>query len=514
MSSSPSFDRLVFFGDSLTDTGNTFELSSQNLIVPLPPESLGYEQRFSNGEVYADIVPRLLGIDNVDNFAFTAAASLGELSLGTILALNGVLGLQSPDADPTLLDFDINLNAQVDRFLDHPGNTDNSAASLFIGLNDFGQFVLANPEATPEEAIAFASNVAESTLTAVDRLVDSGVETIILNTLPVSSFFPSSTVQPPFPDEIIEIHNEALLAGSAELTASGVNVLVVDFASIAREIAADPSAFGFVAPLSTFKFFGVGGNPDITKTSDGIVLSFPENPASLENLDQQVFFDLVHPTTATHGIFAAFYSESLTSNVQILGSDNDRIKGSSTDDLVLAGSGNDFVLLKDGDDVALGGLGNDRVFAASGDDIISLGSDHDLGFGGRGDDVIAGGVGNDTLVSGRGNDILIDGLGSDKVFGGSGDDMFVYSESSLLGGTGTSDRDLFFGGQGHDTLFLALTDTTRHEIEDSDDIFTSLTQLGISTHSIEDISFIESPAELSTLEADARIAEADLWGLI
>ncbi|MEO0928315.1 MAG: SGNH/GDSL hydrolase family protein, partial [Cyanobacteria bacterium J06643_13] len=143
MSSSPSFDRLVFFGDSLTDTGNTFELSSQNLIVPLPPESLGYEQRFSNGEVYADIVPRLLGIDNVDNFAFTAAASLGELSLGTILALNGVLGLQSPDADPTLLDFDINLNAQVDRFLDHPGNTDNSAASLFIGLNDFGQFVLA-----------------------------------------------------------------------------------------------------------------------------------------------------------------------------------------------------------------------------------------------------------------------------------------------------------------------------------------------------------------------------------
>ncbi|HHP7232392.1 MAG TPA: SGNH/GDSL hydrolase family protein [Xenococcaceae cyanobacterium] len=514
MSSSLSFDRLVFFGDSLTDTGGTFELSSQNLVVPLPPESLGYAQRFSNGEVYADIAPRLLGIEAVENFAFTAAASLGELSLGTILALNGVLGLQSPDADLTLLDFDVNLNAQVDRFLNDPGNTDHTAASLFIGLNDFGQFVLANPEATASEADAFASNVANSTLAAADRLVDAGVETIILNTLPASSFFPLSTVQPPLPDEVIDIHNEELLAGSAELTASGANVFVVDFAAIAEEIAADPSAFGFLAPLSTFKFFGVGGNPTITETPDGPVLSFPENPASLPNLDQQAFFDLVHPTTATHGIFAAFYSESLTSDVQILDSDNDIIKGSRIDDLVLAGGGNDRVLLRGGDDVALGGLGNDIVLAGSGDDIISLGSGHDLGFGGQGDDIIAGGVGNDLLLGDRGNDVLIDGLGSDKVFGGSGDDLFISSESTIIGGTGTSDRDLFFGGHGHDTLFLVLTNATRKTIEGANDIKAALTNLGISTNSIENIQFIESPAELSTLEVDARIVEADLWGLI
>ena len=47
MSSHPDFDRLVFFGDSLTDAGGTFELSSQTLVVPIPPASLGYAQRFS-----------------------------------------------------------------------------------------------------------------------------------------------------------------------------------------------------------------------------------------------------------------------------------------------------------------------------------------------------------------------------------------------------------------------------------------------------------------------------------
>lgn len=57
----------------------------------------------------------------------------------------------------------------------------------------------------------------------------------------------------------------------------------------------------------------------MTETPDGPVLSFPENPASLPNLDQQLFFDLVHPTAAGQGVFAAFYSENLTSDVQILG---------------------------------------------------------------------------------------------------------------------------------------------------------------------------------------------------
>ncbi|MGJ3251575.1 MAG: hypothetical protein ACFE0J_10645 [Elainellaceae cyanobacterium] len=117
-------------------------------------------------------------------------------------------------------------------------------------------------------------------------------------------------------------------------------------------------------------------------------------------------------------------------------------------------------------------------------------------------------------MGGSGDDVLVDGLGSDKILGGSGDDAFVYSESTLIGGTGASNRGLFIGGRGHDTLFLALTGATRETIEGADDIRAALANIGLSTRSIESIHFIESPAELSTLEVGARIAEADLWGLI
>lgn len=510
------FDRLIFFGDSLSDTGNTFELSSQNLVVPLPPESLGYAQRFSNGEVYADIAPRLLDIETVDNFAFTAASSLGELTLGTLLFLNGVLGLQSPDADLSLLGFDINLGSQIDRFLESPGDTENAAASLFIGLNDFGQFGLTNPGATAEEAIAFASLVAANTLAEAGRLVEAGVETIILNTLPASSFFPTSPLQSgALPDAVVESHNQTLLAGSAQLKAAGADVQVVDFAAITGEITADPTAFGILAPLSTVRFFGIGGNPTITETPEGPVLSFPEDPTSFSNLDQQLFFDLVHPTAATHGILAAFYAESLTGDVQILGSEDDSISGNGADDLVLAGNGNDSVSVRRGDDVVLGGLGNDTVRTSSGDDIISLGSGDDLGFGGRGNDVIAGGQGDDILRGGNGDDVLIDGLGSDSAFGGGGDDVFVFSQASLIGGVDDLDQNAFFGGSGQDTLLLAVDAEIQAMIEEADNLTAALTRyLGISTRGIESIEFVESAAAASLIQSDARIAEADLWGLI
>lgn len=75
--------------------------------------------------------------------------------------------------------------------------------------------------------------------------------------LPVGSFFPASTLQPALPDAVSETHNQTLLAGSEQLAAAGVNVRMVDFAAIAGEITADPSAFAFLAPLSTFRFLAL-----------------------------------------------------------------------------------------------------------------------------------------------------------------------------------------------------------------------------------------------------------------
>ena len=97
----------------------------------------------------------------------------------------------------------------------------------------------------------------------------------------------------------------------------------------------------------------------------------------------------------------------------------------------------------------------------------------------------------------------------------SGDDVFVFSQASLIGGVDDLDQNAFFGGSGQDTLLLAVDAEIQAMIEEADNLTAALTRyLGISTRGIESIEFVESAAVASLIQSDARIAEADLWGLI
>lgn len=79
---------------------------------------------------------------------------------------------------------------------------------------------------------------------------------------------------------------------------------------------------------------------------------------------------------------------------------DDRLSGSSEDDLILAG---------EGDDVLLGNEGDDRLFGAEGTDIL------------------IGGAGDDFLRGGDVADLLIDGNGADTLIGDAGDDVILAS---------------------------------------------------------------------------------------
>jgi len=208
---------------------------------------------------------------------------------------------------------------------------------------------------------------------------------------------------------------------------------------------------------------------------------------------------------------------SLSSNLQILGDTAGRAFGTFGKDLVLAGAGNDRILLRSGDDIALGGHGNDRIFAGFGDDIMSGGSGSDRLFGQFGDDVLAGGAGDDQLFGSFGDDLIIDGMGSDRAHGGAGRDAFLFVEAPVLGLAAQDDRDVFFGGWGHDTVYLALTDDTRLTVE------TQIAQggynqrfdaIGLSMVSIEDVVFLDDPDDLADLNLAARVDEAALWGIV
>jgi len=521
-------DRIVYFGDSLTDNGTIFEITSQILAVPFPLASAGYQGVFSDGLVYSQTAPELLGIGEVENFAVGGARALGSRPISEIGG--GALDpLQIPGADPDLLAFDIDFGGQVGRFL--AGETadpfsGSTTASILIGLNDLAAFAADTGPDPVAAGTALVENIVLTTLGAAQSLVvQGGVDRVVLYTYPDASFFPfSQFLDPalqPLADLLIQGHAAGLEAGAAQLNAAGIETIIVPLAEITGEISADLGTFGFLNPGPVL--FGSATDPTVTVTPDGIEFSFPENPA-VEGLDadQIVFYDLLHPTAATHGIFAAFSEAVLEDETHFLTDDNDRLSGTRDDDFVLAKGGDDHLRTGWGDDVAFGGLGDDVIKAGRGDDIAAGGSGDDHIRGGWGADVVAGNAGDDWLSGGRGNDILIDGLGSDYAFGGRGNDVFLYTEAALIGGETGSDHDVFFGGWGYDTLYLAVSEDIRADVEaDAATSFFGINHidaLNLTLFGIEEIVVVDDRQDLASVSVDGdqedQLAAADLWGLV
>lgn len=529
MSEDAAFDRIIYFGDSLTDTGAFFQLSSQLLAFPLPSAVFGYDGQFSNGDVYADIAPQLLGAE-VSNYAVGGARAVGVNLVGQALAASP---LALPNPDPALLQFDSNLGGQIGRFTADAaglGDLSGSAASFFIGLNDLNALASTidpatfDPAAFTAAAQALSAQIIGSTLSAAATAAGLGVGTIILNTLPPGSFFPlvAKGLPPsllPLADSLVASLNDALVStAKTQLAPLGVEIKVVDFAAIAQEISADGGTFGFQT-VTEQHFVGTGADPQVMITPGGPMPFFPTNPA-VDGLaaDQFAFWDLLHPTTATHGVLGAFSAASLTSELHLGTAGADHLRVGNGQDLVLARDGDDRVNLGKGDDVGLAGLGNDWISGGRGDDIVSGGSGHDRVFGGRGTDVVAGGAGDDALYAGRGDDVVIDGLGSDIAFGGAGDDLFIFIDPVLSGGSAGESRDLFFGGGGHDTLLIAVDGAAPEGPDLSFGPLKVFDAVGLATVGIEEVIFFDRGTLPTTLDLDddqaAALAAADLWGFV
>jgi Ca2+-binding RTX toxin-like protein len=518
---------LVYFGDSFTDGGALFAATSKVLAIPFPIASAGYAGVFSNGPVYAQVAPALLGA-GVQNYAVGGARAVGSRALQEFITVNGGEALVLPGAEAADLAFDTNLGAQVGRFLAESaaagGVAPKTTASILIGLNDYGNFVPSSPETALAEAAALVNAVVTATLGAASAVLAAGVQSVVLNTLPsfrtlaASALTDEATLA--LGDQIVAAHNAALADGAAALRGLGLSVTVVDFGAMAAAFAEDLPTHGVIAPLGAPILLGDAGNPDIDVAPDGeITLSFPPNPlvAGLDP-DQVAYFDFLHPSAAAHGVFGAFQAAALTTGVRFLGAAADHVVGSGAAEVVFGGAGNDILTMRGGADIAFGGLGDDRLCGDNGRDILSGGAGDDVVHGGSGADVVAGGRGDDTVTGGKGDDVLIDGLGSDVLLGGRGRDTFLYTEAALIGGTTGVDCDFFDGGAGRDMLVLALSAGTRAAVEAelaaSCGPVRGIAALGLTLRSIETIRFVDDRADLATVATTARLAEADLWGLV
>lgn len=490
--------QLAFFGDSLSDDGNLYALGAGVLPESIRDALAGPTGAVSDGPTHAFLTGVLTGLP-ARNYAVAAAQAVGGLTLGELVAGRGLEdSLLVPPGDP-ILSYDINLGAQVDRFLADHGGEDLSTtpALVLIGANDYGDFDTAAPFPVLR-ALALVGQVTTAIAEAAGALSDAGLGLVAVSTLPDPTFLPGhagfGAVEQDLARLLVATHNAQLAAKIGDLALSGARVSLLDLRPLTDALVEDPTGFGLLAPYGQ------------TQTGSDVLARFDP--------DQVAFHDDLHPTTATHGLIASYNVHlGFGGAVRALSEADDAAAYGGRADLVFGMAGADAIRGGAGADLLFGGSGDDTLKGEGGDDLSSGGAGNDTIIDYAGADILAGGPGDDLLTGGRDEDVLIDGPGSDDLRGQGGDDVFIFVQAELQGGVTGTDADRFLGGPGDDTLYAVLDGPAYDALGGAADA-ADLAALGLTLIGVETIVTLEERDALATLSGEAWFGKADFWGLV
>lgn len=252
--STPAFawDKIVSFGDSLSDDGNGLPNNGA------PVESY---QPASNGDVWLDYLAESMENVELDGRAIGGARTIGPV-------YNGV---------------DIGMAAQIDRYImTLPADADLGGVlfTVWIGGNDF--LASPNPFLVIDSAIG---NIDAS----VQALIDAGAEDILVMTLPDLGLAPGVRVQGPEASyaftqasDIFNDNLKALVCTLNDKNLGNVKFYMADTFELLQYAVESGVDLGFTIADVPCQWAGAG--PDC----DGFI-----------------FYDGIHPTDATHKVLAA-----------------------------------------------------------------------------------------------------------------------------------------------------------------------------------------------------------------
>ncbi|BAT51873.1 Lipolytic enzyme, G-D-S-L [Nostoc sp. NIES-3756] len=293
--SAQSITGLYVFGDSLSDTGNTFNLTGglvnpATAIPPSPPNNpAGYYQgRFSNGEIWVDRVGQQLGLTSTPitslfpTLDFTKQPSIPFPTQGLNFAIGGAnsgeenaivpnLGLPGVLQQVSLFQALLQANQQS---LDP-----NALYAVSGGSNDF---LFPKPSVDPTKPKPY-ENIAQS----VSTLAAMGAKNILVFNLADLGTIPAATLNGRNPTELTQATQEfnSNLAKSLDAIRKNqkANIIEIDIFSLVNRVKQNPSEFGF------------------TNVTDACLAQFP-----ICNNDQSEYFfwDAFHPTTAGQKLVA------------------------------------------------------------------------------------------------------------------------------------------------------------------------------------------------------------------
>ncbi|HEY9725579.1 MAG TPA: SGNH/GDSL hydrolase family protein [Chroococcales cyanobacterium] len=279
-----SFSSMYVFGDSLSDTGNTFNVSKAltGTGYPQPPY---FEGHLSNGPNWVDYLAEDLGLNPVPvttiapgvlptegiNFAFAGATTGTDNTVDPrlpalqqeITAFQGLLAQTAQPADP------------------------NALYIVWAGANDYlpTQSTTFTPFTTPGPSISNLSF-------ALNTLVQAGAKNLMVVNLPNLGELPLTRNTPISQglNSLAQAHNAQLTTLTQSL-GSDVNVTSVDVNTLFTNAINNPAQFGF------------------TNVTDPCF----NNITVCNSPNQYLFWDGIHPTTATHQFIADLAFNSLNS---------------------------------------------------------------------------------------------------------------------------------------------------------------------------------------------------------
>jgi len=260
---------IVVFGDSLSDTGNVFALTSGST----PSPEFYFDGRFSNGPIWLDRIATALGgnvapaLTGGSNFAFGAART---------------------QASP----FVPSLRAQADLFLETLPPAGADPAALYVVAGGGSDIRDALGSSDPVGAVTAAAGQLAG---IVDDLAAAGADTILVPNLVNVGRSPEAQQIGPaavaLDGALTQIFNQELEADLANIQqARNINLIQPDFFGLLEAIVAAPANFG----LSNATDPCLPANP----------FDLPSGIVACGNPDGYVFWDVLHPTTVTQALFA------------------------------------------------------------------------------------------------------------------------------------------------------------------------------------------------------------------
>ncbi len=250
---------LVVFGDSLSDTGNSYSLSDYRL-----PAAPYYKGRFSNGPIWIDTLRALLIAKTSKplpllNYAFGGA---------------GVLKMK---------DASFRLSQEIDSYLlSHTAVPPDHLLIIWIGANDY----LMSPEATKEEVHAVVNTIADN----VTRLVVHGAQHILIVSLPDLGVTPYAR-DLEWETELTQLtqyHNQLLQHKFVQMQIDHPNLdwIYVDTARIFLDITSESQRYG------------------VTNTREPCLSQAKSEQGVATQCNHYVFFDAIHPTALIQQLIA------------------------------------------------------------------------------------------------------------------------------------------------------------------------------------------------------------------